>query len=113
MAPVRAAQGYLLDGKFIRYLDYLQYWKQPQYAKFLVCPHCLRFLDLLQHEEIRKVLTEDRTFHLKLADQQFYHWLFRRRHTHHTKAPEGGDGAQPPAASAGGAAAAAAAPAPR
>jgi mediator of RNA polymerase II transcription subunit 31 len=100
LAPVLAAQGYLLDGKFIRYLDYLQYWKEPQYAKFLVYPHCLRFLDLLQHEEIRKLLTEDRTFHLKLLDQQFYHWLYRRRHTQQAKAPEGSGGAsaQKPAA---------------
>ena len=89
-------QGYLLDGKFIRYLDYLQYWKQPQYSKFLVYPHCLRFLDLLQHEEIRKQLTEDRTFHLQLVDQQFYHWLYRRRHTNHTsKGAEAGASQQP------------------
>jgi len=99
-------QGYLLDGKFIRYLDYLHYWKQPQYSKFLVYPHCLRFLDLLQHEEIRKRLTEDRTFHLQLADQQFYHWLYRRRHTQHfepakppSSTPEGAaTSAQQPAA---------------
>ena len=82
-----ARQGYLLDGKFVRYLDYLQYWKQPQYAKFLVYPHCLRFLDLLQHEEIRKQFTEDRNFALQLHDQQFYHWLYRRRHTNHASQP--------------------------
>lgn len=77
-----AGQGYLLDGKFVRYLDYLQYWKQPQYSKFLVYPHCLRFLDLLQHEDIRKKLTEHPNFHTELADQQFWHWLHRRRNTH-------------------------------
>ncbi|EKX43804.1 hypothetical protein GUITHDRAFT_56682, partial [Guillardia theta CCMP2712] len=70
-----ANQGYLRDPKFIRYLDYLQYWKQPQYSKFLVYPHCLRFLDLLQHEEVRTVLTNDRSICLKITDQQFYHWL--------------------------------------
>ena len=75
-------QGYLIDGKFIRYLDYLQYWKQPQYSKFIVYPHCLHFLGLLQDEDIRKLLTENRTFAIKLHDQQFYHWLYRRRHTH-------------------------------
>ena len=75
-------QGYLIDGKFIRYLDYLQYWKQPQYSKFIVYPHCLHFLGLLQHEDIRKLLTENRAFAIKLHDQQFYHWLYRRRHTH-------------------------------
>ena len=96
-------QGYLLDGKFVRYLDYLQYWKQPQYSKFLVYPHCLRFLDLLQHEEIRERLTEDRGpggFCLQLADQQFYHWLYRRRHTQNfepAKPPEGAASTKQPA----------------
>ena len=93
-------QGYLLDGKFIRYLDYLQYWKQPQYAKFLVYPHCLRFLDLLQHEDIRKELTKDRNLPRQLADQQYYHWLYRRRHTVHIEPAEGAAaGAQPQPAS--------------
>ena len=45
-------------------------------------PHCLRFLDLLQSEEVRKLLTDDRGYKVTLGDQQFYHWLYRRRHTH-------------------------------
>ena len=32
-SAARSAEGYLRDGKFIRYLDYLQYWKEPQYTK--------------------------------------------------------------------------------
>jgi len=52
-----------------------------------VYPHCLRFLDLLQSEEVRKLLTDDRGYKVTLGDQQFYHWLYRRRHTH-TASPE-------------------------
>jgi mediator of RNA polymerase II transcription subunit 31 len=74
-----ATEGYLRDEKFIRYLDYLQYWKKPEYAKFIIYPHCLRFLDLLQHEEIRVHLIENSRYSLEIADQQFYHWLYRRK----------------------------------
>lgn len=31
-----AQQQYFKDEAFIRYLEYLQYWKQPEYAKFIV-----------------------------------------------------------------------------
>jgi len=41
--------------EFIAYLDYLQYWKKPQYAKFLSYPGpSLRALELLQQEQFRK-----------------------------------------------------------
>lgn len=100
-----ASEGYLRDAKFVRYIDYLQYWKAPQYTKFLVYPHCLRFLDLLQHEEVRTYLSNDQSYALLLADQQYYHWLYRRRHTLHEEPSKD----QPPANPA---AAAAAAPAP-
>ena len=74
-----ATEGYLRDEKFVRYLEYLQYWKKPEYAKFIIYPHCLRFLDLLQHEEIRIHLLENSRYSLEIADQQFYHWLYRRK----------------------------------
>lgn len=28
--------GYFDDERFIRYLDYLKYWKQPEYARYLM-----------------------------------------------------------------------------
>lgn len=31
-----AQQQYFKDEAFINYLEYLQYWKQPEYAKFVV-----------------------------------------------------------------------------
>ena len=58
-------------------------------GRFLVYPHCLRFLDLLQSTEVRTILINDRAYAVTLGDQQFYHWLYRRRHTHNPySAPE-------------------------
>lgn len=42
-----ATTGTLYQQSFLDYLRYLRYWKQPQYAKYLLYPHCLYFLDLL------------------------------------------------------------------
>lgn len=43
------------DPAFLAYLDYLQYWKRPEYAKFLSYPEpTLRHLELLQKEKFRK-----------------------------------------------------------
>ena len=28
--------GYFDDERFMRYLDYLKYWKQPEYARYLM-----------------------------------------------------------------------------
>jgi hypothetical protein len=56
------------DPRFLNYLKYLQYWKKPEYAQYIVCvfiyavqqftmrvadsiyryPYCLKYLDLLQ-----------------------------------------------------------------
>ncbi|KAG7377088.1 Mediator of RNA polymerase II transcription subunit 31 [Phytophthora pseudosyringae] len=32
---------YFENAAFMNYLQYLKYWKQPQYAKYIVNPHCL------------------------------------------------------------------------
>ncbi|CAG8446559.1 11149_t:CDS:2 [Ambispora gerdemannii] len=48
-----AQKGFLDDPAFINYLKYLQYWKRPEYAKFIIYPHALHFLDLLQNETFR------------------------------------------------------------
>ncbi|CBJ26252.1 conserved unknown protein [Ectocarpus siliculosus] len=42
-----AQGGYLDDRAFIRFLEYLQYFKRPEYAKFITYPHSLAMLDLL------------------------------------------------------------------
>ena len=49
-----ATQGYFDDEAFIRYLKYLLYFKRPEYVKYILFPHCLFFLELLQNEIKRK-----------------------------------------------------------
>ena len=37
------------DEKFCNFLKYLEYWRRPAYAKHLVFPQCLTFLDALNN----------------------------------------------------------------
>ena len=50
---VLALHGFFEKPGFVHYLEYLTYWKQPEYARFLMYPHCLVFLGMLQEEEYR------------------------------------------------------------
>eukprot|EP01023_Acetabularia_acetabulum_P012103 TRINITY_DN15635_c0_g1_i3.p1 TRINITY_DN15635_c0_g1~~TRINITY_DN15635_c0_g1_i3.p1 ORF type:complete len:135 (-),score=20.62 TRINITY_DN15635_c0_g1_i3:123-527(-) len=66
------------DEAFLNYLKYLQYWKQPEYVRYLIYPHCLYFLDLLQKEEFQEAITQmgcKEQIHL----QQFYFWQHFRK----------------------------------
>ncbi|KAF2136145.1 uncharacterized protein K452DRAFT_302995 [Aplosporella prunicola CBS 121167] len=50
-----AAQKHLDNPDFVAYLDYLQYFRQPKYAKYLTHPGpTLRALQLLQQEHFRR-----------------------------------------------------------
>lgn len=50
-----AMQKLLDDARFVAYLKYLLYWKEPPYLKYLIWPGpTLRHLELLQHERFRK-----------------------------------------------------------
>jgi len=45
----------------IEYLSYLQYWyRDPRYSKYILYPHCLYFLKLLQTDEFRKAMRNPR-----------------------------------------------------
>lgn len=74
-----AATRQLFAPEFVAYLKYLQYWKQPQYARFLQWPHCLQFLDLLQDEAVREKLYMDPEYPLLLMRQFENHWRFRNK----------------------------------
>ena len=72
-----AQNGYLESPPFLRYLDYLTYWKEAEYAQLLEYPHCLAFLDMLIDSELfRKQLkhAEMRDF---VHQEQFKHWRER------------------------------------
>ncbi|XP_065558608.1 mediator of RNA polymerase II transcription subunit 31-like isoform X3 [Artemia franciscana] len=74
-------QGYLKDPAFVNYLKYLQYWKEPHYAKFLKYPMCLSLLDLLQHESFRKQIVHAHQAKF-IDDQQVLLWQhYTRRRT--------------------------------
>ncbi|KAG7800239.1 hypothetical protein KL944_003812 [Ogataea haglerorum] len=46
--------GFLEDEKFLNYLEYLEYWRRPEYAKQLVYPNCLHVLTMLKSPQFRK-----------------------------------------------------------
>ncbi|KAJ2541591.1 suppressor of hpr1 [Coemansia sp. RSA 1853] len=68
-----AQQGYFDQPEFVNYLKYLKYWQQPEYARFVVYPHALAFLDLLQNktfrDEIKKI--DEAT---RIHELQYHHW---------------------------------------
>ncbi|KAJ2828364.1 suppressor of hpr1 [Coemansia erecta] len=68
-----AQQGYFDKPEFVNYLKYLKYWQQPEYARFVVYPHALAFLDLLQsktfRDEFKKIDEATRIHQL-----QYHHW---------------------------------------
>ncbi|KAG6425820.1 hypothetical protein SASPL_110025 [Salvia splendens] len=51
-----AQNRYFEDEAFIGYLKYLQYWQRPEYLKFIMYPHCLFFLELLQNANFRNAM---------------------------------------------------------
>ncbi|KAG0053164.1 hypothetical protein BGZ83_001574 [Gryganskiella cystojenkinii] len=72
-----AQQQYFNQDAFVRYLDYLQYFRKPEYAKFIIYPHCLHFLTLLQHKSFRDSLAKQDTATF-VHERQYYHWQYLR-----------------------------------
>ncbi|KAF8927393.1 SOH1-domain-containing protein [Dissophora ornata] len=72
-----AQQQYFNQDAFVRYLDYLQYFRRPEYAKYIIYPHCLHFLTLLQHKSFRDHLAKQDTATF-VHERQYYHWQYLR-----------------------------------
>jgi mediator of RNA polymerase II transcription subunit 31 len=93
-----AQQGILYQPAFINYLKYLLYWKEKDYARFILWvlsslppflalalltvfpwraafsyPHALHHLELLQHAEFRLEIMKDE-WRERLNQKQFDHW---------------------------------------
>ncbi|KAF3433224.1 hypothetical protein FNV43_RR24326 [Rhamnella rubrinervis] len=68
-----AQNRYFEDEAFIGYLKYLQYWQRPEYIKFIMYPHCLFFLELLQNPNFRNAMAHPGNKELAHR-QQFYFW---------------------------------------
>ena len=86
-----AQQGILSQPAFINFLKYLLYWKEKDYARFILYapsyryqsphvhrlliryPHALHHLELLQHPEFRAEIGKDEWREI-LNQKQFDHW---------------------------------------
>ncbi|GAB4837462.1 Mediator of RNA polymerase II transcription subunit 31, variant 2 [Ancistrocladus abbreviatus] len=68
-----AQNRYFEDEAFIGYLKYLQYWQRAEYMKFIMYPHCLFFLELLQNANFRSAMAHPANKELA-HKQQFYYW---------------------------------------
>ncbi|KAF4598484.1 suppressor of hpr1 [Pleurotus pulmonarius] len=74
---------------FINYLEYLLYWKEKEYARFIHYPHALHHLELLQTPEFRAMMKKDEALREYLQQKQHDHWRSWRdpNHLNRTKQP--------------------------
>ncbi|KAF9453929.1 SOH1-domain-containing protein [Macrolepiota fuliginosa MF-IS2] len=69
-----AQQNILEQPAFVNFLEYLLYWKEKDYARFIHYPHALHHLELLQHAQFRSEMKKDDYFREFLHQKQFDHW---------------------------------------
>ncbi|KAI8904080.1 mediator complex, subunit Med31 [Gorgonomyces haynaldii] len=76
-----AQSQYFEDPAFINYLKYLLYWKEPKYAQYIIFPYCLEMLELLQHEDFRKMVASQDIVKF-IHQKEYYHWeSYRKQNT--------------------------------
>ena len=79
-----ATSGLLSDPAFLSFLQYLTYWKTPEYVRFIAYPHALHFLDLiLTNERFRREIANV-PFRNFVHEQQYYAWQHRYSHLYGT-----------------------------
>ncbi|KAJ7594680.1 SOH1-domain-containing protein [Mycena floridula] len=81
-----AQQNYLSQPAFINFLEYLMYFREKDYARFIHYPHALHHLELLQHSKFRSDIKGE-LFREYLNQKQFDHWRTWRDPAH-SKPPE-------------------------
>jgi mediator of RNA polymerase II transcription subunit 31 len=70
-----AQKNYFEDKDFLHFLQYLMYWKEPNYSKFIIYTHSLYFLDQLQDETFRNAC-KSKEFIDMISFQQGLHWKY-------------------------------------
>ena len=108
-----ATSGILYQSPFLDFLRYLRYWKEPQYAKYIIYPQCLYFLDLLVPpgddadpsdgsggsssnnntdigEAFRREMAQVQ-FRNFVHEQQFYSWQFRSKNLYGGSSGQSGE----------------------
>ncbi|KAJ9101731.1 hypothetical protein QFC21_003070 [Naganishia friedmannii] len=68
-----AIQGYLEDPAFLNFLEYLEYWREPDFAQHIIYPTCLKHLTLLKEPMFRLYLKDVATVD-ELHNQEIWHW---------------------------------------
>ncbi|KAJ7232768.1 mediator complex, subunit Med31, partial [Mycena haematopus] len=68
-----AQQNILDQPAFINFLEYLLYFKEKDYARFIHYPHALHHLELLQRAQFRADIRQDE-YRDMLNQKQFDHW---------------------------------------
>ncbi|KAH9485200.1 Mediator of RNA polymerase II transcription subunit 31 [Psilocybe cubensis] len=76
-----AQQNILEQPAFINFLQYLLYFKEKDYARFIHYPHALHHLELLQHAQFRSQMKKDEFLREYLHQKQFDHWRTWREPT--------------------------------
>lgn len=61
---------------FRDYLKYLEYFKSPEYSKFLIYPQCIAILEILNHENADDFLSNDQFYDSLEVGEQFM-WRFQ------------------------------------
>lgn len=68
-------RGYLKDPAFKNYVKYLNYWKQPEYARFVTFPICLNVLDWLADGKLSDWIN-DPNFVQFLSNKIKLQWIY-------------------------------------
>lgn len=72
-----AQNGVLEEPAFVNYLKYLRYWTRLEYVRFIMYPHALFFLELLQSAPFRAAMAHPANKELA-HQQQYFFWRHYR-----------------------------------
>lgn len=71
-------EGCFESQEFKEYLRYLEYWRTPEYSRFLTYPQCLVVLKYLNSEDADDLLNNE-SFFVGLGEQQHFVWLNKHK----------------------------------
>lgn len=80
-----AQNEYLDKPELIEYIEYLQYWRRPEYVRFILFPHALYFLNLLREAPFREAIKRGDYLHMV---QQQHTWIWQHGRSLRPAAPE-------------------------
>jgi len=72
-----AQNRYFEKPEFVSYLKYLDYWRRPEYACYIIYPHCLYFLELLQSKDFRSNMASGNAKELLHTQQLYFYQHYR------------------------------------